>query len=156
MIRLAVNGELFELDVSPDTPLLYVLRNDIGLSSPKFGCGLSQCGACTVLVNGEAIRSCITPTGSIGDKKVVTLEGLGAPESPHPLQEAFIRHQAMQCGYCANGMIMTAAGLLDRQPDASPNDIRIALSANICRCSAHARILAAIEDAAREMANDPA
>lgn len=156
MIRLAVNGTAFELDVSPDTPLLYVLRNDLDLSGPKFGCGLGQCGACAVLVDGDATRSCVTPAGAVSDKPITTLEGLGTPEAPHPLQSAFMRHQAMQCGYCINGMIMTAAGLLERDPDASADTIRAALAGNICRCSAHARILAAVEDAAREMADAPA
>lgn len=149
MIR--VNGHNRESPAEPDTPLLYVLRNDFGLNGPKFGCGLGQCGACTVLVDGEAVRSCITPVAAVEGSEVTTLEGLGDRTAPHALQRAFIRHQAMQCGYCSNGMIMTAAALLRHTPDPSDAEIVDALAGNLCRCATHSRILAAVRDAAREL-----
>jgi len=156
MVRLSVNGETYAVEADSDTPLLYVLRNDAGLSGPKFGCGLGQCGACTVLIDGEAVRACITPMNAAEGREVVTLEGLGSPERPHPLQTAFIEHQALQCGYCTNGMIVSAAALLKRNPAPSEAEIRSALSGNLCRCAAHSRILAAVKHAAEEMADDPA
>lgn len=150
-MRWRLNDRAVEADLPADTPLLYVLRNDFGLSGPKFGCGLGQCGACAVLVDGQPARACITPLEDVADKAVTTLEGLGTPERPHPLQTAFINHQAMQCGYCANGMIMTAAGLLEEMPELTRADLRTALSGALCRCGAHQRILDAVADAAAKM-----
>ncbi len=151
-VKLNVNGEARSFAAAPETPLLYVLRNDAGLNGPRFGCGLSQCGACTVLVDGEAVRSCVTPAGGVVGKRITTLEGLGTPDRPHPLQAAFIGEQAMQCGYCANGMIMTAAALLGRNRAPTEADVRTALNGNLCRCGSHTRILRAVLRAAREMA----
>ena len=150
--RLNVNGSQSEVTVEGDTPLLYVLRNDIELSGPKFGCGLGQCGACTVMVAGEAVRSCRMPVNAVRGRPIVTLEGLGTADKLHPLQKAFIDEQAMQCGYCINGMIMSAKALLDKNPKPSQADIREALSGNLCRCGSHNRILKAISRAAEEMA----
>jgi nicotinate dehydrogenase subunit A len=150
-IKLTVNGKTHRLDVSPDTPLLYVLRNDLELNGAKFGCGLAQCGACTVLVNGKPVRSCAYPVDAAQDKRVTTIEGLGTPENLHPVQRAFIDEQAAQCGYCINGMIMTATGLLNRNPHPDENAIRQALAGNLCRCGTHARILRAVKRAATEM-----
>jgi nicotinate dehydrogenase subunit A len=151
MISLDVNGKMHSVDVSPDTPLLYVLRNDLGLHGPKFGCGLGQCGACTVIMDGKAVRSCILPVSRAAGRKIVTLEGLGSPEKPHPLQRAFIEEQAAQCGYCSNGMIMQSKELLDRLPDPTEQEIRQALAANLCRCGTHNNIIRAVRRAAREM-----
>jgi len=150
--KLKVNGATRSASVEPDTPLLYILRNDLELSGPRFGCGLSQCGACTVLIDGKATRSCVTPVVSIGAKSVTTLEGLGTHDKPHPLQKAFMEEQAAQCGYCANGMIMTAKALLDRTPKPTEAQIRKALAANLCRCGTHNRIVRAIQRAAKEVA----
>ncbi len=149
--RLTVNGEIKEVSVDADTPLLYVLRNDLELNGPKFGCGLAQCGACTVVMNGAAIRSCRTPVSAVS-APVTTLEGLGTDDKPHPLQKAFIAEQAMQCGYCINGMIMSAKALLDKNPHPSDADVRQALNGNLCRCGSHNRILRAVLRAAKEMA----
>jgi nicotinate dehydrogenase subunit A len=132
-----------------DTPLLYVLRNDLGLNGPKFGCGLAQCGACTAIVGDEATRTCVLPLSDVGDAPVVTLEGLGSIEKPHPLQQAFMAEQAAQCGYCINGMIMTAKAFLDRTPHPTRAQIREALELNLCRCGTHLRIVRAIERAAK-------
>ena len=151
-ISLKVNGVSRSVPAEPDTPLLYVLRNDLELNGAKFGCGLAQCGACTVLVDGKAVRSCVTPVSAVGGKAVTTLEGLGSAERPHPLQKAFIEEQAAQCGYCANGMIMTAKALLDKNPKPTEPQIRKALAANLCRCGTHNRILRAVQRAAKEMA----
>lgn len=129
-------------------PLLYVLRNDLGFNGPKYGCGLGQCGACTVLLNGTPVRSCVTPVSAAVGSEVTTLEGLGTPDQPHPLQQAFLTEQAAQCGYCINGMIMTAAGLLRRNPKPTDLQIREALAGNLCRCGTHVRILRAIKRAA--------
>jgi nicotinate dehydrogenase subunit A len=148
-ISLKVNGATRSVDAEPDTPLLYVLRNDFELNGPKFGCGLAQCGACTVLLNGVATRSCVTPIASVGESEVTTLEGLGTIGKPHPLQQAFIDEQAAQCGYCANGMIMTAADLLKRKPRPSEQDVRSALANNLCRCGTHNRIIRAVLRAAQ-------
>jgi nicotinate dehydrogenase subunit A len=148
MITLSVNGTSQTLDVEPDTPLLYVLRDDLALHGPKFGCGLNQCGACTVLMDGVAVRSCSTPVARAAGKKVVTLEGLGTAARPHPIQQAFIDEQAAQCGYCINGMIMTSKALLDRTPNPSERDIRRALAGNLCRCGTHQRIIRAVKRAA--------
>ena len=131
---LRVNGATRNATVEPDTPLLYILRNDLELNGPRFGCGLSQCGACTVLLDGTPARSCVLPVSAIGAKSVTTLEGLGTADKPHPLQKAFIEEQAAQCGYCANGMIMSAKALLDRTPKPTDAQIRKALAANLCRC----------------------
>jgi nicotinate dehydrogenase subunit A len=150
-ITLNVNGASRTVPAEPDTPLLYVLRNDLALNGAKFGCGLAQCGACTVLVDGRAVRSCVTPIGTLGNAQVTTLEGLGTLEKPHPLQKAFIQEQAAQCGYCINGIIMTAKGLLDRNPRPSEADVRQALAGNLCRCGTHNRIIGAVMNAAKEM-----
>ena len=152
LYRLNVNGQPREATAEAETPLLYVLRNDLELNGAKFGCGLGQCGSCAVLVDGRPERSCRMPVSAVGDKPVTTLEGLGAPDALHPLQKAFIDEQAMQCGYCIGGMIMSAKALLDRdaRPDAAA--IRAALENNLCRCGSHNRIVKAIERAAREMA----
>jgi nicotinate dehydrogenase subunit A len=150
-ITLNLNGASRTVPAEPDTPLLYVLRNDLALNGAKFGCGLAQCGACTVLVDGRAVRSCVTPIGTLGNAQVTTLEGLGTLEKPHPLQKAFIQEQAAQCGYCINGMIMTAKGLLDRNPRLSEADVRQALAGNLCRCGTHNRIIGAVMNAAKEM-----
>ena len=146
--QLQVNSETLVVSVTPETPLLYVLRNDAKLNGPKFGCGLGQCGACTVLLDGVATRSCITPISSVARAKVVTLEGLGTVERPHPLQRAFIDEQAAQCGYCTNGMIMTAKGLLDGNPRPTTQEIKQALSNNLCRCGSHLRVVRAVQRAA--------
>lgn len=140
------------MDVDASTPLLYVLRNDLNLNGPRFGCGLAQCGACTVLVNGSPLRSCITPVSAIATAEVTTLEGLGDRINPHPVQKAFIAEQAAQCGYCSNGMIMAAASLLERNPEPSDNEIRQALAGNLCRCGTHMRILKAVRRAAQNPA----
>ncbi len=147
-ITLQVNGERHAVEVEPDSMLLYALRDNLGLRGPKFGCGLSECGACTVLMNGNAIHSCITPVSAVGNAKIVTLEGLGTAEDPHPVQKAFIAEQAAQCGYCINGMIMHAASLLKRNPHPTRNDIQQALNGNLCRCGTHMRIVRAVERAA--------
>jgi len=147
-LRIRVNGTEHDVVAEPDTPLLYVLRNGLSLNSPKFGCGLGQCGACTVHVDGVPRRSCVTEVSAVVGKEVVTLEGLGTPERPHPLQQAFIDEQAAQCGYCINGMIMRAAALLSRTPHPSREEITSALSANLCRCGTHMRIVRAVARAA--------
>ena len=147
-IRLTVNGVVRTVQASPDTPLLYVLRDDLQLQGPRFGCGLGQCGACTVLLGDQAVRSCVTPVGAVAGHSVTTLEGLGSPDRPHPVQQAFIEEQAMQCGYCINGWIMTAAAFLAKTPNPSDGQIRTALSGLICRCGAHMRILRAVSRAA--------
>ena len=146
-IEITVNGRRHRVTAGNDTPLLYVLRDELGLNAPKFGCGLSQCGACTVHVGDRAVRSCVTPVSTVR-QPVTTLEGLGTAERPHPLQQAFIAEQAAQCGYCINGMIMSAAALLKRTPRPSESQIRTALDGNLCRCGTHMRILRAIRRAA--------
>ena len=148
-VSLKVNGATREVPVEPDTPLLYVLRNDLALNAAKFGCGLAQCGACTVLVNGVATRSCSLPISAVGTSDVTTLEGLGTLAKLHPLQKAFIDEQAAQCGYCANGMIMTAAELLKQKQRPSEQDVRNALANNLCRCGTHNRIVRAVLRAAQ-------
>jgi len=152
-VTISVNGATHQVPAAPDTPLLYVLRNDLELNGAKFGCGLAQCGACTVLVDGAPIRSCITAVGDVVGRQVVTIEGLGTVEKPHPLQKAFIELQAAQCGYCINGMVMSAKALLDHTPHPTNAEIREALSGNLCRCGTHSRILRAIDKAAKEMAS---
>jgi len=148
---LKVNGASRTVPASPDTPLLYVLRNDLELNGAKFGCGAAQCGACTVLIDGQAVRSCVTTIGSLVNAEITTLEGLGTIEHPHALQRAYIAEQAAQCGYCINGMIMSAKALLNRNPKPTENDVRQALAANLCRCGTHNRIVRAILRAANEM-----
>jgi nicotinate dehydrogenase subunit A len=149
-INLNVNGKVRPVAAEPDTPLLYVLRNDLELNGAKFGCGLAQCGACTVLIDDKPVRSCVTEIGTLGDAKVTTLEGLGTIEAPHALQRAFMSEQAAQCGYCINGMIMSAKALLDRNPRPTEQDVRGALADNLCRCGTHNRIVAAVLRAAQE------
>jgi nicotinate dehydrogenase subunit A len=148
---LRVNDRNTTVDVEPDTPLLYVLRNDLELNGPKFGCGLAQCGACTVLVDGKPVRSCVTTVASVTKARITTIEGLGTAERLHPLQRAFIEEQACQCGYCGNGMVMTAKALLDRNPTPSDRDVRAALNGHLCRCASHNRIVRAVQRAATEM-----
>jgi nicotinate dehydrogenase subunit A len=148
-INLEVNGTTRSVEAEPDTPLLYVLRNDLELNGAKYGCGLSQCGACTVLVDGKAARSCVTPIGALETSAITTIEGIGTIEQPHPLQQAFIAEQAAQCGYCSNGMIMSAKELLDRNPRPSEQDVRAALAGNLCRCGTHNRIIKAVLRAAQ-------
>ena len=148
---LNVNGTMHRVEADPDMPLLYALKNDIGLNNPQFGCGLAQCGACTVHLNGEAIRSCVTPISAVGDGKVVTLSGLGTPEKPHPLQTAYIEEQVPQCGYSINGWIMTAAAFLARKKRPSEAEIKQALEGLKCRCGTHMNILRAVKRAAAMM-----
>ena len=151
MISLKVNGTTRTVDTDPTTPLLYVLRNDLDQHGPRFGCGLSQCGACTVILDGQAVRSCTIPVSTIGNKSITTLDGLGTPEKPHPLQAAFIEEQAAQCGYCMNGILMTAKVLLDKNPNPSDLDIKRALDPVLCRCGSHLRVIRAIKRAARSL-----
>jgi nicotinate dehydrogenase subunit A len=145
--RITVNGAAHEAQAEPDTPLLYVLRNELGLKGPRFGCGLAQCGACTVLLDGRPIRSCVTPLSAATSAPITTLEGLGSAEQPHPLQSAFLDEQAGQCGYCIPGIIMSAAALLADQPTPTDAQIREALNGNLCRCGSHTRILRAVRRA---------
>jgi nicotinate dehydrogenase subunit A len=151
-ISLKVNGRVHNLDIDPAMPLLYVLSDDLELRGPKFGCGLGQCGACTVIVKGQAVRSCITPVKTVEGAEVTTLEGLGTIEKPHPLQKAFIAEQAAQCGFCLNGVIMTAKAFLDKNPKASEQEIQQAMSGVLCRCFTNVRMLKAIRQAGQEMA----
>lgn len=151
-IFFELNGRSHSLEVEPSTSLLYVLRNDLQLTGPKFGCGLAQCGACTVIRDGIAIRSCVTPVSAVQGRKLTTLEGLGTVEQAHPIQQAFIDEQAVQCGYCINGMIMTTKALLDKNPNPSEAEIREALAGNLCRCGTHLRIIRAVKRAAQEVA----
>ena len=148
---LRVNGASRSVSVEPDTPLLYILRNDLELNGPRFGCGLSQCGACTVLIDGKPTRSCVTAVSTVGSKAVTTLEGLGSKDRLHPLQKAFIEEQAAQCGYCTNGMIMATKALLDKNPRPTEAQIKKALAANLCRCGTHNRIVRAVQKAAKEL-----
>lgn len=147
-VTLHVNGARHTSPATPDTPLLYVLRNDLGFNSMKYGCGGGHCGACTVLLDGVAIRSCITPASAAANSKITTLEALGTVQKPHPLQAAFIQEQAAQCGYCASGMIMSAKALLDLTPHPSEDEIRSAMAGNLCRCGTQTRIIKAIQRAA--------
>ena len=149
-ITLNINGKDQTVAVEPDSMLLYALRDNLEMHGPKFGCGLAECGACTVVMNGHAIRSCVTPVSSVGQAKVITLEGLGTIDNPHPLQKAFIEEQAAQCGYCINGMIMAAKALLDQNRHPNRDDIKQALDGNLCRCGTHMRIVRAIERAAAQ------
>jgi nicotinate dehydrogenase subunit A len=151
IVSLDVNGRSQSADVEMDSPLLYVLRDNLGLSNPRFGCGLGQCGACTVLVNDEAVRSCSLPVSSALGKKIVTLEGLGTPERPHPVQQAFIDEQALQCGYCANGWVLATKVLLDKNPAPTDQQIRRGLDQLICRCGSHVAVFNAVRRAADAM-----
>jgi len=148
-VSLRVNGAVHSVAAEPDTPLLYVLRNDLELNAAKFGCGLGQCGACTVLVDGAPVRSCIMPIGVLGQSEITTLEGIGTVERPHPLQAAFMEEQAAQCGYCISGMIMLAKALLDRNQQPSEAEVRLGLAGNLCRCGTHNRIVRAVLKAAQ-------
>ena len=149
-VSLRVNGQSRIVDTDPTTPLLYALRNDLGLQGPKFGCGLGQCGACTVIMDGAAVRSCSLSVTSARNRAITTLEGLGTVANPHPLQRAFVAEQAAQCGMCMNGMILTAKVLLDRNPTPSVAQIKEALDGNLCRCASHLRVVRAVQRAARE------
>lgn len=151
-VVLRVNGRSHTVDVDPATPLLHVLNDDLQLRGPKFGCGLAQCGSCTVIVNGNAIRSCVTPVKTVVGAEITTLEGLGTVDRPHPIQRAFMEEQASQCGFCLSGVILTAKALLDRNPGATDEQIREAMSGVLCRCFTHGRMLRAIRRYAKEMA----
>ena len=151
-VSLTVNGVRHTSPALPSTPLLYVLRNDLALNSAKYGCGVGLCGSCTVLLDGQPIRSCIYPASNAARGKITTLEGLGSPDKLHVLQQAFIEEQAAQCGYCIAGMIMSAKALLDRVPNSSDAQIRDAMAGNLCRCGTHTRILSAVARAAKELA----
>ena len=151
-VTLTVNGARHTSPAAPDTPLLYVLRNDIGINSAKYGCGAAQCGACTVLLDGQPIRSCVVPASAASAGKVTTLEGLGNPQHLHVLQQAFIQEQAAQCGYCSSGMIMSAKALLDRNSNPDEQQIKDAMAGNLCRCGTHTRIVRAIQRAAKGLA----
>jgi len=148
-ISLRVNGGVHVVNVNPETPLLYVLSDELHLRGPKFGCGLGQCGACTVIMNGSAVRSCVTPVGGVNQAEIVTLEGLGTPEKPHAIQQAFIDQEAAQCGFCLSGVILSAKAFLDRNPKASDDEIRQALAGVLCRCFVHARMFKAIQQYAK-------
>jgi len=150
-ISLDVNGSVHTIEADPDMPLLYALRNDLGLNNPHFGCGLAQCGACTVHINGEAVRSCVTPVSAVGTGKVVTLAGLGTPEKPHPIQKAYVEEEVPQCGYCINGWIMTAAALLSRNKKPTDAEIKEALTGLKCRCGTHMGIMRAVKRASEMM-----
>jgi nicotinate dehydrogenase subunit A len=148
-LSITVNGRRHRVQATPDTPLLYVLRNELGLVAPRFGCGLAQCGACAVHVNGEAQRSCVVPVSEVRGRRVTTLEGLGTEKNPHPVEAAFIAEGAAQCGYCINGMVMQSVAFLKRNPRPTEAQIKKALNANICRCGTHYRIVRAVQRAAR-------
>jgi nicotinate dehydrogenase subunit A len=143
-ISLKVNGKVHQVTADPATPLLFILSDELGLRGPKFGCGMAQCGACTVIIGGRAVRSCVAPVKSVRDQEVITLEGIGTPDKPHPIQQAFIEEGAAQCGFCLSGVIMTAKATLDAHPKASDQEIREALGGILCRCFAHIRMLRAI------------
>lgn len=149
-LEITVNGRPHRVQATPETPLLYVLRNELNLNAAKFGCGLAQCGACTVLADGQPIRSCVVPVSEVAGAEVTTLEGLGTPDNPHPIQQAFLEEQAAQCGYCIPGILVAAKALLDRAPNPSDAEIRRALAPHLCRCGAHPRVLRAIRRAATE------
>jgi nicotinate dehydrogenase subunit A len=150
-ITLKVNGRSHTVDADPATPLLYILSDDLALRGPKFGCGLGQCGSCTVILHGRAVRSCVTPVSSVNGAPITTLEGLGTVERPHPIQRAFIEEQAAQCGFCLNGVILTAKAFLDQNPKASDADIQQAMASVLCRCFTHTRMLRAIKRYQREL-----
>ena len=151
-VSVIVNGQSYQSEAAPDTPLLYVLRNDLGLNGAKYGCGVSQCGACTVNMDGKAVRSCVTALSSASGRRITTLEGLSSGGNLHPLQQAFIEEQAAQCGYCANGMMMTAKAFIESNPNPTEPQIRKALAGNLCRCGTHNRIVRAVQRAAKVMA----
>jgi nicotinate dehydrogenase subunit A len=151
MITLEVNGHRHDVDADPSTPLLYVLRGELALNGAKFGCGLGQCGACTVMVDGEAVYSCLTPISTLTGRRITTVEGLGTVEKPGPMQRAFIEEQSAQCGYCVPGMMMRAQALLEKNPGATEDEIRKALEPNLCRCGTHMRILRAVSKAGKLM-----
>jgi len=153
-VEFTLNGQTLSVDIDADTPLLEVLRNDLELNATKFGCGLAQCGACAVLLDGKSIRSCITPLSVAVGRSVMTLEGIGSEENPHPLQSAFIEEQAMQCGYCVSGIIMTASALLAANPNPSREEIQAALAGHLCRCGAQPRMIRAVERAAALASDD--
>jgi len=148
-MKLNVNGKVHDVAAEPDTPLLYVLRDDLGLNGAKYGCGLGQCGACTVIIDGEAVFSCVTPVNALEGKKITTLEGLGTADKPGPVQRAFVEEQAAQCGFCIPGMVMRATALLAKEPRADDKKIREALQPHLCRCGTHMRILRAVKKAAK-------
>jgi nicotinate dehydrogenase subunit A len=150
-MNLDVNGKAHAIEADPDMPLLYALRNDLGLNNPHFGCGLAQCGACTVHIDGQPVRSCVTPVSAVGNGKIVTLAGLGTPENPHPIQKAYVEEQVPQCGYCINGWVMTAAAFLDQKKKPSDAEIKEALAGLKCRCGTHMGILRAVKRAAEMM-----
>ncbi len=150
-ITLNVDGKSHTIDADPDMPLLYALRDDLQMNNPRFGCGLAQCGACTVHLNGQPIRSCVTPVSSVGDAKVVTMAGLGTPEKPHPIQAAYVEEQVPQCGYCINGWVMTAAALLNNKKKPTDEEIKQALTGLKCRCGTHVNIMRAVRRAAEMM-----
>ena len=145
-IKLKLNGQYYTINAEPDTPLLFVLTDELGLRGPRFGCGMAQCGSCTVITRGKVVRSCVTPVKAVGEEEIITLEGLGGPEKPHPIQQAFIDEGAAQCGFCLSGVILTAKAVLDGKPDASDEEIRIALGGVLCRCFTHTRMLRAIRN----------
>jgi nicotinate dehydrogenase subunit A len=151
-ISLKVNGQNRVVDADPETPLLYILRNDLQLNGPKYGCGMAQCGSCTVIMEGNAVRSCVTQVGSVQNRAVTTLEGLGSTKKMHKIQQAFVDEQAVQCGYCINGMIMSAKALLDKNPKPTDLQIKEALAGNLCRCGTHIRILRAVKRASGQLA----
>jgi nicotinate dehydrogenase subunit A len=148
---LKINGQMHTVDADPDCPLLYALRDNLSMNNPRFGCGLGQCGACTVLVDNKAVRSCMLPVSRAVGKEIVTLEGLGTPDHPHPVQAAFIEEQTFQCGYCLNGWVLTTKALLDKNPNPTDAETRAALESLVCRCGSHVRILAAVRRAAESM-----
>ena len=150
MLSLSINGETHDLDIEPETPMLWVLRDEIGLTGTKFGCGIAQCGACTVQIDGEPVRSCLLPIGSIGDRKITTIEGIGTTEAGRKIQKAWLDLEVVQCGYCQSGQIMSAAALLANNPQPDDSDIDAAMAGNICRCGTYVRIRAAIKNAAGE------
>ena len=153
-VALRVNGKAQSVDVDTDTPLLYVLRNELQLNGPKFGCGLGQCGACTVVIDGNAVRSCQMPVSAVGNRAITTLEGLGTTKNMHKIQQAFVDEQAAQCGYCINGMIMSTKALLDKNPKPTDTQIKEALAGNLCRCGTHIRILRAVKRASGQLGKD--
>jgi nicotinate dehydrogenase subunit A len=150
-MQITVNGRPLTVTAEAETPLLYVLRNDAGCKGVRYGCGVGQCGTCTVIIDGKAVQSCDVPVSAVAGKAITTIEGIGSADKPHPLQRAFIEEQAAQCGYCASGIIMSAKALLDANPKAGDADIRAALNKNLCRCGTHQRILRAVKRAAAEM-----
>ncbi|MBI1790671.1 MAG: (2Fe-2S)-binding protein [Acidobacteria bacterium] len=150
-LSLTVNGRSYSVEADPETPLLYILSDDLQLNGPKFGCGLSQCGACTVLLDGEPVRSCVTPVSEAAGLEVISIEGLGTPEDPHPIQRAFIEEQAVQCGYCISGIMLYGKTFIDRNPNASEQEIVESLTGLLCRCHAHVRMVRALKRYAQEV-----